>query len=484
MGRRLVVAIALLAGLSGCGVNQFVCARKGGWPWRQLRTEHFLLHTDHTAEQARELAFELERMHDALSHTLVDAPPNGPALVHVVVMRSSKEWELFSPSRDAYGVFTHSFWGEPTIVFPGYLDAMKRRVIAHELTHLLYSATATRQPPWFQEGIATYAETLDLSASDGRITLGRVSADRALSMARLLRGGMRDLLQSRGPLGAEEYGLAWILVHFLLTEHSDELGDLEERFSRGEEPLEAWRGVFPEWDPMVEGGATRLEDAVWSYARARAKSLTYEHRPLASIPPPRERPLAPAEVHDLRLALPWPNLGRPIPRDRLIDEAIEALEEAPGSPTATELLSSVSEGRRRELADRAVRDRPDDARNWVLLGAALRDDADGREAAFRRAVAVDPASATALNALAKHLVARQRAADALPLARRAVELAPWSPTVLDTASSVLEQLGNCRGALALSDRAVASLGDGWKKETREALSSRRGRLVQACGRAK
>jgi tetratricopeptide (TPR) repeat protein len=484
MGRRLVVAIALLAGLSGCAVNQFVCARKGGYPWRELTTEHFLLSTDHSAERARELAFELERIHDALSHTLVEAP-KARALVHVVVMRSWYEWELFSPASDVGGMFIPSFWGDPTIVFPGSFDAAKRRVIAHELTHLLYAASATRQPPWFREGIATYAETLDISAKDDRITLGKVSADRAASVIRSLHGGMRELLRSRGMLTADEYGLAWILVHFLVTEHSDQLGDLEERFSRGEDPLEAWRAVFPDWDPEVEGGPGRLEEAVWRYALGRAKSLTYRHRALASIPPPRERPLAPAEVHDLRLALPWRNLGRGIPRDRVIAEANEALEEAPGNPTATLILASLSAADRRALVDRAVRARPDDARNWVLLGATLPDDAAGDiEAAFRRAVAVDPTSSTALNALAKHLLARQRAAEALPHARRAVELAPWSPAVLETASGVLEELGNCRGALALADRAVASLADLSTKERRDELSKRRERLVHACGPAR
>lgn len=482
--RSIAAAMALVAGLSGCAVNQFVCARKGGWAWRELRTEHFLLQTDHPAERARELALELERLRDALAHTLVDAPASGGALVHVVAMRSPYAWQLFSPSEDAWGLFTHSWWGEPTIVFPGYLDGVKRRVIAHELTHLLYSAGSSRQPAWFREGIASYAETLEISASDDRITLGGVSAARALSVTRFLRGGMREVLVSRG-LSAHQYGLAWILVHFLITEHPDELGQLEDRFSRAEDPQEAWRAVFPEWDPALEGGPARLEDALWSYASGRAKSLTYRHRALASIPPPRERPLSAAEVHDLRLALPWPNLGEPLPRERRIEEATEALQESPGNPTATLVLGLASEADARRLAEDATRARPDDARNWLLLGAALPgDDLEGREAAFRRAVSIDASSPVASDFLARHLLERHRAQEALPHARRAVELAPWSPSVLHTASGVLEDLGNCRGALVLAERAISSMGDRADRELRDALSARRDRLARSCGQAR
>jgi tetratricopeptide (TPR) repeat protein len=482
--RRLLAAVALLAAGSGCAVNHFACERRGGARWRELETEHFLLRTDHSGERARELALELERIRDAIGQVLLESPPGrqGP-LVHVVVMRSPYEWELFAPPGTA-GIFTHSAWGEPTIVLPGAIHGATSRVIAHELAHLLAAADLQRQPPWFREGIATYAETVAFEGLAGNVTFGAVARDRARSVVSGLRGGMKAVLLERTRLDVGQYGLAWILVHYLLSERPDAFGALEERFARGEDPEEAWRAVFPEWDPAAADGVGRLEDVLWSYVERPVKAYVYPRRGLTRIPPPRERWLKAAEVHDMRLALPWANLGRPVSRDRLIAEATEAIREGPGSPTATALLAGEPGADARKLAERATRARPGDARTWVLLASVLPgEEPAAREAALRRALAADPTSAFASSALARHLLETGRAAEAVPPARRAVELAPWSPAVLDTASSVLEAEGSCAAALSLQERALDNLGDGASPELRRPLAERRDRLLRECGGA-
>lgn len=483
MPRLLAAVLLLLAGAS-CTVNRFLCERRGGWRWRELRTEHFLLRTDHGSERARALALELERIRDAVAHVLLESPADRPGpLVHVVVMRSPYEAELFKPPGTT-GLFTHSAWGDPTIVLPSAVQGDTSRVIAHELTHLLTAADLQRQPPWFREGIACYAETVEFLAPEGHVTFGRVSPDRARDVVLRLRGGMRAVLLERSRLDVGQYGLAWVLVHFLVTERPAELRQLEERFARGQDPQASWREVFPEWDPGVPGGVERLEDTLWSYAEKATTSYVYSRRALASIPAPAGRMLSTAEVHDLRLALPWVNLGRPIWRERRVAEAAEALREGPGSPTAAAILAGEPGANARRLAERATQARPDDARAWVLLASVLPEgEPAAREAALRRALATDPTSGFARSALARHLLDTRRAEEALPEARRAVELAPWSPAVLDTASSVLEALGNCPAALALEERALDNLGDGAAPEHRRPLEERRDRLLEACGSA-
>lgn len=482
--RPLLAAVTLLATASGCAVNHFACERRGGSRWRELRTEHFLLRTDHSGERARELALELERIRDAIANVLLESPPRREApLVHVVVMRWPYEWELFAPPGTA-GIFTHSVWGEPTIVLPGAIHGATSRVIAHELAHLLAAADLQRQPPWFREGIATYVETVSFEGLAGNVTFGAVARDRARAVVQGLRGGMKAVLLERARLDVGQYGLAWVLVHHLLFERPGAFGALEERFARGEDPVEAWRAVFPEWDPATDDGVRRLEDALWTYVQKPVKAYVYPRGGLARIPAPRERWLTAAEVHDMRLALPWANQGRRVARERLLAEANEAIREGPGGPTATAILASEPGANARKLAERATRARPDDARTWVLLASVLPDgEPAAREAALRRALATDPTSAFASSALARHLLETGRTAEAVPHARRAVELAPWSPAVLETGSSVLEAVGSCRAALALAERALDNLGDGAAPEQRRPLADRRDRLSAACGAA-
>ncbi len=477
-----VLAVAVLAfSASGC-VNGFVCSRNGGARWRELTTEHFVLRTDHGPETARALALELERLRDAVATGLLESPPKTGPRVQVMVSIWRSQWALFSPP-GADGLFTISSWGEPTILLPAELGHVQRTVIAHELAHMLTAVDGARQPPWYREGLATYAESVRFVGDGGNVMMGDVTYLRSLTIPEF-HGNMRAVLAEREALGPGGYALAWVLVHFLITEHPDRLGALEERFARGEDPAAAWRAVFPEWDPESPEGAERLEGALSAYASRPAKAYVFPHRGLASIPPPSERMLSSAEVHDVRLSLPWPNQGRGVPQERVLAEAREALAEDAGCPTAVALLASEPGADARALAERATQARPQDARNWVLLGHALpSEDVAGREAAFRRAVATDAESPAALTSLAGFLVEQRRAREALAPARRAVELAPWSPLALDEASAVLEALGSCASALALEERAV-DVARHASDRLRKPLVDRRDRLRRACGDAR
>jgi tetratricopeptide (TPR) repeat protein len=102
----------------------------------------------------------------------------------------------------------------------------------------------------------------------------------------------------------------------------------------------------------------------------------------------------------------------------------------------------------------AVRARPADWRGWLALGQAA--PAAEREAALRKAVELNPQSASAQNALAWLLVTSDRVRDALPIANRALDLAPWDANIVDTLAEVAARLGKCREALQLEKRAVAT----------------------------
>jgi Tfp pilus assembly protein PilF len=103
-----------------------------------------------------------------------------------------------------------------------------------------------------------------------------------------------------------------------------------------------------------------------------------------------------------------------------------------------------------ELAPRAA--------GLVITLAQLQEEAGEHDAAiahYRRALEVQPASIIALNNLALALAVRRNApAEALPLARRAVQIAPRAGIVLDTLGWVEYLAGDYATAATVIERAV------------------------------
>jgi hypothetical protein len=61
------------------------------------------------------------------------------------------------------------------------------------------------------------------------------------------------------------------------------------------------------------------------------------------------------------------------------------------------------------------------------------------------------------NSLAWELVTSARAKEALPLANRALDLAPWDAAIVDTLAHVAAALGKCPEAFRLQRRAIATM---------------------------
>ena len=95
-------------------------------------------------------------------------------------------------------------------------------------------------------------------------------------------------------------------------------------------------------------------------------------------------------------------------------------------------------------------------------------------------MAVAPESAVAANNLAWNLLGLGREKEALPLAERALRLAPTDPGVLDTYAGVLEALGRCVEALDAAERALDLLPEGAAAPARAPWVERATRLRRTC----
>jgi Flp pilus assembly protein TadD len=129
------------------------------------------------------------------------------------------------------------------------------------------------------------------------------------------------------------------------------------------------------------------------------------------------------------------------------------LQQDPTQPLAVAWLAKLRKSSPVNSLRQSVAARPNDWRAWLLLGQALPGGPD-REAAFRKAVVLNPDSAMGNNQLAWELMTRGRAKEAFPFADHAVDLAPGDAAIVDTLAVVADGLGKCKDALALAHRAA------------------------------
>jgi tetratricopeptide (TPR) repeat protein len=461
--------------------QDFRCPDRGGPAWREVRSAHVLLQTDLSSGKARELAQEVERMYEVVLHGLFRTPPPPLGLLRVIALRSEEEFGLFAPKNAAAYYRAGDVYG-PTIVMPGVFAEAQRIVVAHEITHHVTAQVFARQPRWFSEGLASYMETVGSSGPNNTPTMGGIPRY-LYRLAFPYHGGIgrvltaTDLTDDTG----RPYALAWALVHFLVNHHPQELGQLEARFARGQDPAVAWREVFPRWDPASRDGADALDRELGGYL-GRGK-FGYRDVKLPPAQPVAERPMSAAEAHGVRLSLPWINRGEKVEPARVRAETDEALAHDAGHVAALALLAAGAPPEERlRLAERATAAHPEDVRAWLLLGRALPPAEERRRIeAYQRATAADGTNATALNDLAWTLLGAGRSGEALPLARKAAGLDPWSAPVLDTYAGVLEDLGQCGEALAVQRRAADVLSEHAREDERAPYLKRLARLERSCG---
>lgn len=498
--RSILQAAALAACLAAApalaGSDSARCSIPRAASWRTVRSAHFTIATDLSREKAGRLVRELEKLHAAVLAALFGEDVEVPARLNVVAFSERRRFEEVAP-RHAEGYVKRTLLGEPLAVFPYDEDEGVPELLAHELAHHVSYFHFPRQPRWFAEGLAQFVETVARERKDerstatgshlvrGQIRRGgrwaglasprlaeRVRYTLGVSAAELLawRGGVDDADPGRFHTGS------WVLYHFLWNQRSEAFTAFQERLAAGEDPDVAWRSAFPEWDPARPQTLSALDAALAVY-RKEGRYAAYAVDVTSADAPYTEALLATADLHgillDARARGSW---GTDAEREtKVAAEVGEALREDPANPLA---VWHDAMARKAPLAPalRAVTAaRPDDWRGWVLLGDALDPASDAREkeAALRRSVALEPASAHANNELAWLLVTTGRAREARPFAERALDLAPWNPTTVDTLAAVAFGIGQCQAAVMLQRRAAGHFalddrnGDGVRKRLAE-----------------
>ena len=458
----VIVALSPTSALAG-----FKCPAQGGSGWREYRSKHFVVRTDAGSVKVGLLVARLESMHALELQALLGEQVDIPGRLQVIAFADPSLFTQLAGKDYIGGYYKSSTFGEPTIVLPlEGLDAVPESV-AHEVAHHLSTFVFVRQPAWFHVGLAYFVQTIASVAMrfepalgshlvrgqrDHGASAGAVPFSLAAGMSEAPRVSFAELWEWNGReerQGGSYHLYSWLLYHWLWNTRSKDFTAFQQRLSNGDDPKEAWRASFPDLDPANAGASAKVDDALEGYRRGgRYVSYPVEAKSEASFE--TLGPIASADVHMLLrdVALSWSGPEHAA-------NVAEALREDDSQPTAILVRAEADKKSPLDPLRKAVTARPGDWRAWFALAAALGDSADDqKEAAYRKAISLNPDAARAHNDFAWFLATRHRAKEALPIANRALDLSPASPAYMDTLAVVAADLGKCAEALVLERRAA------------------------------
>ena len=252
----LTLALLLTASTLACSAfrGPLTPPERGGAPWVELTSPHFLLKTDVEPPEARTVLAELERSYAALAHVMRRRPREAEAAIEVVLFaRDSDFFEIAGQERTKVAYIALSLPADleprPVVVMrTSDLVEETRMTLQHELAHRFLHEIYPSLSPWLDEGLAQYYSSLRVSdgrisvgafasfdfserpyfwfASKGNLPQGQIPVYLAPKVEQLIR---RERLDFYGPSGVDKvsnkdrervsasYAGAWRLVHLLMN---------------------------------------------------------------------------------------------------------------------------------------------------------------------------------------------------------------------------------------------------------------------------
>ncbi|HEY0708855.1 MAG TPA: hypothetical protein VGG33_18750 [Polyangia bacterium] len=184
--------------------------------WKVASTDHFRLHTDRPRRSFDSVLERLEDVHAGLASSFfseVKVPP-----MEVFLFETGEFEDLLGDKTG--GLFVGGGPGSRGIlVLPEAFEAeYLERTAAHELAHGFVNATFQNVPIWFNEGFASYCESIKIF--DDKVWFGSSNVFAAGSAVRGQLVPVRELFSARaerfhGDLGERHYTTAWAVIHYI-----------------------------------------------------------------------------------------------------------------------------------------------------------------------------------------------------------------------------------------------------------------------------
>lgn len=437
--------------------------------WKEFQSPHFLVVTDGSERQGRQLALHFEAIRSVFEQTLGLRVESGKPFV-VMGFKDEKSmralmpeyWEKKGGVRPAGGFRP----GGDRIYAFIRLDAGGEgpyRVVYHEYTHMVLHLSFRSLPLWLEEGLAEFYGTSTIGDKDVR--LGRPKAESIMALREGKRIPLDELFLANhdSPYYSEAskarmfYAQSWALTHYLMLAEDTGAGQ-PSRISRFLSLL--GRGVAEDEAILqVFGDAADLQAALGRYMESQAfPVILIKAKSAASAMDYGARALSPAEAAA--------RLGDFLLHEGRTDAAKPLLEEAlrlqPDLAAAQESMGSLflQKGEGAEALRWFEKAIAGDAASFLayyyhaMLILTERGEADGGAAAetsLAKALQLNPSFAPACVDLARLYLRDARKVDrALELVRRAVGIEPGSFSYRLMLGSVLALSGRSDEAVALA----------------------------------
>ena len=475
----LVCLTWLTLSLAGSAAAPAVMPRQG---WIGLTSANFRVIGDVGAGDLRQVTKRLEQFREAIGILFPKAALSTSTPTTVLVFKSHKSYEPLKPlyngkiRQDIAGYFQATrAVNYVTFTVADGLDQLG--IIYHEYVHLIVNNTLDNVPLWFNEGLAEYYRTFDVTDNGRQASLGRIQSSHVLLLREqflplddLVRVDHGSPLYNESNKASIFYAESWALVHYLL------LGENQKYAKHAAEFVSDLAGGVPFQKACVDrlgiDGAT-LQKQLRNYMQREAfvsQRVQFSER-IGKVDQLVVAPVPEAEVHaangDLLLNMRRPDearaeltaalalddsygsahasLGRLDMEAKQWDQARAQLEKAIASPNATYFCHYAYAEAMIEVPQMAGGD---------PAGAGKPNPAI--EKALRRAIELNPEFADSYGMLAWQLQATGGDLnEAQQLIVKALALSPGRPQYALTLAGILSRKEDYARSLAVLEQIIA-----------------------------
>lgn len=197
--------------------------------WTSVRTKNFFLVGNASERDIRQVATRLEQFRNVFARLLSKANFNSPVPTTVVVFKSDSSYKPFKPlyqgkPANVSGYFQPGQDVNYITLATDQADENPYDVIFHEYVHLLVNNNLTNTPIWFNEGLAEYYSTFEVTDGDKKAWVGKAKGyhlmllreQKLLPLKTLFAVDHNSSLYNERNKQSIFYAESWALVHYLL----------------------------------------------------------------------------------------------------------------------------------------------------------------------------------------------------------------------------------------------------------------------------
>lgn len=197
--------------------------------WTQVRSKNFLLVGNASEKEIRRIGARLEQFRDALTRLFAGATLQSTVPTTVIVFRSDDSYGPFKPLYDGTPANVAGYFQSNTDL--NYITltmdgnaAGPTGTIFHEYVHLFVESNLRGLPLSLNEGLAEYFSTLELTDGGRRATVGRVNkrhlrllrSSAWLPLETLLAADNKAAIYNERETRDLFYAQSWALAHYLV----------------------------------------------------------------------------------------------------------------------------------------------------------------------------------------------------------------------------------------------------------------------------